>query len=47
VPNSTRWNGVKGEVADGVLVVHRKGAGTGDWLMDLWLAERLADAARG
>jgi hypothetical protein len=29
--------------ADGIRVARRKGA-QGDWLCDLWLAERLADA---
>jgi hypothetical protein len=27
------------------IVVTRKGGGPADWLCDLWLAERLADAA--
>jgi hypothetical protein len=44
VPNSPRWNGVRGGGdADGV-VVGRKGAASGDMLLDLWLAERLADS---
>jgi hypothetical protein len=44
VPNSPRWNGVKGKGgADGIEVEH-KGVGHGDWLLDLWLAERLATA---
>ena len=43
VPNSTRWNGVRG-VADGeAMLLTRKGAKSGDWLLDLWLAERLAE----
>lgn len=44
VPNSTRWNGVEGGWNDGSLEIDRKNAGGGDWLLDLWLAERLADA---
>ena len=45
VPSSTRWNGVRGGggPADGI-VVERRSATGGDWLLDLWLAERLADA---
>ena len=44
IPNSPRWNGVKGGGdADG-LAVNRKGSASGDMLLDLWLAERLADA---
>ncbi len=44
VPNSTRWK--KLTVAGGPegIVVSRKGGGQADWLCDLWLAERLADA---
>jgi hypothetical protein len=44
VPASTRWNGVRGEVSEGRIAVSRKGSSSGDWLLDLWLAERLADA---
>jgi hypothetical protein len=29
---------------DGGIEVERKGTKSGDWLLDLWLAERLADA---
>jgi hypothetical protein len=45
VPGSTRWNGVRGGggPSDGV-VVERRSAKGGDWMLDLWLAERLADA---
>jgi hypothetical protein len=45
VPNSPRWNGVRGRGTPGEgIVVERKSAGAGaDWLLDLWLAERLAD----
>jgi hypothetical protein len=46
VPNSPRWNGLKGAAgAEGIAIEH-KGAGQADWLMDLWLAERLADALK-
>ena len=44
VKNSTRWNGVRGGAEDGAIVVRRKSAGASDWLLDLWLAERVADA---
>ncbi len=47
VPSSTRWNGVSGGGGDGALEVHRKSTRNGDWLLDLWLAERLAEASRG
>ena len=44
VPNSPRWNGCRGKAgAEGIEVEH-KGVGHGDWLLDLWLAERLAAA---
>lgn len=43
VPNSTRWNGVRGEGGEGGLIIHRKSAGNSDWMLDLWLAERLAE----
>lgn len=43
VPNSTRWNGVRGDATDGRLEIDRKNAKNGDWLLDLWLAERLAE----
>ncbi len=44
VPNSTRWR--KLEVSGGPdgVVVTRKGGERSDWLCDLWLAERLAEA---
>jgi hypothetical protein len=44
VPNSTRWK--KLTVAGGPegIEVTRKGGGQADWLCDLWLAERLAEA---
>jgi hypothetical protein len=44
LPNSTRWNGVRGSAGNGGIEVQRKGVGSGDWLLDLWLAERLAEA---
>lgn len=44
VPNSTRWNGVRGEAGEGGLVIHRKSAGNSDWMLDLWLGERLCGA---
>ncbi|HKP91007.1 MAG TPA: hypothetical protein VJT75_13655 [Thermoleophilaceae bacterium] len=44
IPNSPRWNGVRGRGAPGEgLVVERKSARGADWLLDLWLAERLAE----
>lgn len=43
VPNSTRWKGVKGRAGPEGISVERTGSGSGDWLLDLWLAERLAD----
>jgi hypothetical protein len=45
VPASTRWKNLKGKAADGAIFLERKGSSGGDWLLDLWLAERLADAA--
>jgi hypothetical protein len=42
--NSTRWNHLEVEVGPEGIVVSRKKAGQGDWLCDLWLAERLAAA---
>lgn len=51
VPSSTRWSGVRGDAKDGAISVRRKrsagSAARGDWLLDLWLAERLADAVSG
>ena len=44
VPSSTRWNGVRGGADGHGVVVGRKGAESGDMLLDLWLAERLADS---
>jgi hypothetical protein len=44
VPASTRWNGVRLRGGpDGIVVERRRGAGAGDWLCDLWLAERVAE----
>ncbi len=45
VPNSTRWKKVTVEGGPEGIVVSRKSGGQADWLCDLWLAERLADAA--
>ena len=42
VPNSPRWNGLKGKAGPEGVEVEHKGVGHGDWLLDLWLAERLA-----
>jgi hypothetical protein len=42
VPGSTRWKSLKGEVGEGRIAVERKGSSSGDWMLDLWLAERLA-----
>ena len=47
VPNSPRWNGVKGGGDGDGIAVNRKGSASGDLLLDLWLAERLADAVTG
>lgn len=46
VPNSQRWNGVSGSGGGEWIEVARKSSKSGDWLLDLWLAERLADAVR-
>jgi hypothetical protein len=43
-PNSTRWKKVGVEGGPDGIVVTRKGGGQADWLCDLWLAERLAEA---
>jgi len=45
VPNSTRWKKLTVEGGPEGIVVSRKSGGQADWLCDLWLAERLADAA--
>jgi hypothetical protein len=44
VPASQRWGGVKLSGGPEGLVVERKRDGGGDWLCDLWLAERVAQA---
>ena len=44
VPNSPRWNGLRGKAGPDGIEVEHKGVGHGDWLLDLWLAERLAAA---
>jgi hypothetical protein len=45
VPNSARWKKLTAEGGSGGIVITRKGAGQADWLCDLWLAERLAEAS--
>jgi hypothetical protein len=45
MPNSTRWKKLTVEGGPEGIVVARKGGDQADWLCDLWLAERLADAA--
>jgi hypothetical protein len=45
VPNSTRWKKVAVEGGSEGIEITRKGGGQADWLCDLWLAERLAEAA--
>jgi hypothetical protein len=45
MPNSTRWKKLVVEGGPEGIVVARKGGAQADWLCDLWLAERLADAA--
>ena len=42
VPNSPRWNGLKGRAGPDGIELEHKGVSHGDWLLDLWLAERLA-----
>lgn len=44
MPNSTRWKKLTVEGGPEGVVVSRKGGAQADWLCDLWLAERLADA---
>jgi hypothetical protein len=44
MPASKRWSGVQVEGGPEGLVVYRRSSREGDWLCDLWLAERLADA---
>jgi hypothetical protein len=43
-PNSTRWKKVTVVGGPEGIVVTRKGGAQADWLCDLWLAERLAEA---
>jgi hypothetical protein len=45
MPNSTRWKKLTVEGGLEGIVVARKGGAQADWLCDLWLAERLAEAA--
>ena len=44
IPNSPRWNGLKGHAGPNGIEIEHKGTAHGDWLLDLWLAERVADA---
>lgn len=44
---SPRWKGVKVEGGPEGLIVYRRSSREGDWLCDLWLAERLATALEG
>jgi len=46
-PNSTRWKKVTVQGGPEGIGVARKGGEQADWLCDLWLAERLADAPLG
>lgn len=43
VPASTRWKRVRVEGGPQGILVARSGGGQGDWLLDLWLAERIAE----
>lgn len=42
VPSSTRWKRVRATGGSDGVLVSRRGDGQADWLLDLWLAERLA-----
>jgi hypothetical protein len=44
VPSSTRWRKVAIEGGSEGIEIVRNGGGQSDWLCDLWLAERLAEA---
>ena len=44
LPASTKWQGVRVEGCPDGIVLQRKGNAQGEWLCDLWLAERLAEA---
>jgi hypothetical protein len=44
MPASKRWTGVRVEGGPDGLIVYRRASREGDWLCDLWLAERLAGA---
>lgn len=46
LPASDRWKDVRVEGGPEGLAVYRRSSGEGDWLRDLWLAERIAGAAR-
>jgi hypothetical protein len=47
VPGSTRWKSLHGEVGERRIAIERKGSSSGDWMLDLWLAERLAGVLEG
>ena len=44
VGSGRRVRGVRGASGPDGIEVEHKGVGHGDWLLDLWLAERLAAA---
>jgi hypothetical protein len=44
LPSSVRWQGAHVKVSGGVIKVDRKSAAQGDSMLDLWLAERIAEA---
>ena len=44
MPNSVRWNGMRGTADASGIIVERMSGQAGDWLLDLWLAERLVGA---
>lgn len=44
MPASKRWKGVRIEGGSEGLIVYRPSSNEGDWLCDLWLAERIAVA---
>jgi hypothetical protein len=45
IPNSNRWKKLTVKADGRGIVVTRKGGAQVDWLCDLWLAERLAEAS--
>jgi hypothetical protein len=44
---SERWTGVTAEGGPDGIAFERKGDSGGEWLLDLWLAEHIADALSG